>query len=236
MQCYSTSLSCLHQLCSTMCFCLSDSEHDDGESWKLLKGVVPHLLVGVVPHLLVGVATHTGQHYWTSADTRNTANGVLCFTSAEHVVCYHDSLLYLAAVVVTQVAKLCHCASVHELLVGKESISSSFSSSPYIQALSTNTNSVTEHGPVKPAEPVELSNTSNNSVSVSKETSDENSQINQLFSRGHNTYSAVLPLKENNAPSSVGLNRPSYFEDGVLKNVLALADSMQCFTSSCVLS
>ena len=149
--CYSTSLSHLHQICSTMCSCLSD----------------------------------------------------------------------ITAVVVTQVAKLCHCASVHELLVGKESISSSFSSSPYIQAQSTNTNSVTEHGPVKPAEPVELSNTSNNSVSVSKETSDENSQINQLFSRGHNTYSAVLPLKENNAPSSVGLTR-SHFEDGVLRNVLVL--------------
>ena len=148
---YSTSLSRLHQLSSTMCSCLSD----------------------------------------------------------------------ITAVVVTQVAKLCHCASVHELLVGKESISSSFSSSPYIQAQSTNTNSVTEHGPVKPAEPVELSNTSNNSVSVSKETSDENSQINQLFSRGHNTYSAVLPLKENNAPSSVGLNR-SHFEEIVLRNVLAL--------------
>ena len=71
--CYSTSLSRLHQLCSTMCSCLSDSEHEDGEGWKLLKGVVPHLLVGV--------AAHTGQHYWTSADTRSTANGVLCFIS-----------------------------------------------------------------------------------------------------------------------------------------------------------
>ena len=37
--CYSTSLSRLHQLCFAMCSCLSDSEHDDGEGWKLLKGV-----------------------------------------------------------------------------------------------------------------------------------------------------------------------------------------------------
>ena len=73
VRCYSTSLSRLHQLCFTMCSGLSDSEHEDREGWKLLKGVVPHLLVGV--------AAHTGQHYWTSADTRSTANGVLCFIS-----------------------------------------------------------------------------------------------------------------------------------------------------------
>ena len=108
---------------------------------------------------------------------------MVCYVSSQHVVCYnHDSHVHPTVVVVNQVAKLCHCVSVHELLVGKESVSaSSSSSSPYIQALSATTNSVTEHGPVKPAEPVEIRNTSNNSVSVSKENPDENSQINWLF-------------------------------------------------------
>ena len=79
-----------------------------------------------MPRLLVGMAAHTGQHYWTNADTRSTANSI-CSVSPQHVVCYHDSFVHLTAGVVTQVAKLCLCTSGHELLVGKESISSSYS-------------------------------------------------------------------------------------------------------------
>ena len=52
---------------------------------------------------------------------------IVCSVSPQHVVCYHDSFVHLTAGVVTQVAKLCLCTSGHELLVGKESISSSYS-------------------------------------------------------------------------------------------------------------
>ena len=52
---------------------------------------------------------------------------IVCSVLPQHVVCYHDSFVHLTAGVVTQVAKLCLCTSRHELLDGKESISSSSS-------------------------------------------------------------------------------------------------------------
>ena len=119
--------------------------------------------VCMVPRLLVGMAAHTGQHYWTNADTRSTANSMQCFTSAccvlswqfcsSHCRCGNPSSQVMPLYIWTWAVSW---QGIHFLL-----LFSSFS--PYVQAPS---DSGTENGPVKPAESVEISNTSNDSVAI----------------------------------------------------------------------
>ena len=142
-------------------------------------------------------------------------------------MCDYINFLFLCTALLGQVAGLCQCASVIELLVGIESISSA--TSPYMQEPSIDETSQeeleTESSDIRDSVIPQTSLAESVPQNTEKRDSDTDHEIviNRLFSSGKQDSRvpmSVVEERSHDVSTSGGIG--CYREQGVLKDVLAL--------------